>query len=213
MSNNINPSALQLYAITDRHWLAGRDLSDVVEQALQNGVTMLQLREKNLSHQELLEEAEKIQAVAAKYHIPFVINDDIEVAKEINADGVHIGQKDMALKKAREILGKDKIIGVTAPSVALAREAEKNGADYIGAGALFPTGTKKDTTPLSLESLREITQSVSIPVVAIGGIDADNVMQLKGTGIRGVAVVSAIFGQEDIPRATSKLAQLAAQLS
>jgi thiamine-phosphate pyrophosphorylase len=212
MSNNIKPSQLQLYAITDRHWLKGRELSQAVEEALQNGATTLQLREKNLSHCELLEEAQKVQAVAAKYSVPFIINDNIDIAREIDADGVHIGQTDMALSKAREILGLDKIIGVTAPTVELALEAEKNGADYIGAGAIFPTGTKKDTKPLTLENLLRITQAVSIPVVAIGGINADNLIKLQGTGISGVAVVSAIFGQEDIPHATKALAQLTTQI-
>jgi thiamine-phosphate pyrophosphorylase len=212
MSKNIKPSQLQLYAVTDRHWLNGRELSHVVEEALKNGVTMLQLREKNISHQDFVQEALKIQAVAAKYHVPLIINDDIFTAKEIDADGVHIGQKDMEPEKAREILGPEKIIGVTAPTVKTALDAERKGADYIGAGAVFSTDTKKDTTPLSFENLKEITRAVSIPVVAIGGIDADNVIKLRGTGISGVAVVSAIFGQEDISHAAATMAQLTSQI-
>jgi thiamine-phosphate pyrophosphorylase len=208
MSNNIKPYQLCLYAITDRHWLGGRELSHVVEEALKGGVTMLQFREKNLPREELIAEARKVREVAARYHVPFIVNDHVSVAKEIDADGVHIGQSDTELKTAREILGPDKIIGVTAPSVSLAVAAEQMGADYIGAGAVFPTDSKQDTKPLSLENLKKITDAVSIPVVAIGGIGADNLTQLEGTGICGIAVISAIFAADDIQKSTGTLKKL-----
>ena len=157
-------------------------------------------------------EAKEIKTIAAKYQVPFVINDDIYAAKEIDADGVHIGQSDMEYRKAREILGEDKIIGLSAGNLQEAIDAEKMGADYIGVGAVFHTDTKKDTTAMSFEELKEITDTVSIPVVAIGGISADNLMQLAGTGIDGISVISAIFGQEDPGAATKKLVELTREM-
>lgn len=208
----IKPEDLQLYAITDRYWLDGASLADQVEDVLKNGATFLQLREKNFSHEEMVEEAKTIQKIAAKYHVPFVINDDIYAAKEINADGVHIGQSDMEYQQARKILGDDKIIGVSASNLEEALAAEKLGADYIGVGAVFHTDTKADATSLTLEDLKNITDTVSIPVVAIGGINADNLLQLKGTGIDGISVISAIFGQPDPGAATRQLLELTKQL-
>ncbi|MDE6851796.1 MAG: thiamine phosphate synthase [Lachnospiraceae bacterium] len=208
----MKPTDLQLYAITDRCWLHGSRLTDQVEDVLKNGATFLQLREKEFSHADIVREAREIQLIAQKYHIPFVINDDIYAAKEINADGVHIGQSDMSYQQARRILGSDKIIGLSAGSLAEATAAEKLGADYIGVGAVFPTDTKEDATSLTMEELQLITQTVSIPVVAIGGINAENLMQLRGTGIDGISVISAIFGQPDPGAATRNLAALTRQL-
>ena len=203
---------LMVYAITDRYWLNGAKLADQVEDVLKNGATFLQLREKSFTHEEMVAEAKEIKAIAAKYQVPFVINDDIYAAKEIDADGVLIGQSDMEYRKAREILGEDKIIGLSAGNLQEAIDAEKMGADYIGVGAVFHTDTKKDTTAMSFEELKEITDTVSIPVVAIGGISADNLMQLAGTGIDGISVISAIFGQEDPGAATKKLVELTREM-
>ena len=203
---------LMVYAITDRYWLNGAKLADQVEDVLKNGATFLQLREKSFTHEEMVAEAKEIKAIAAKYQVPFVINDDIYAEKEIDADGVHIGQSDMEYRKAREILGEDKIIGLSAGNLQEAIDAEKMGADYIGVGAVFHTDTKKDTTAMSFEELKEITDTVSIPVVAIGGISADNLMQLAGTGIDGISVISAIFGQEDPGAATKKLVELTREM-
>ena len=203
---------LMVYAITDRYWLNGAKLADQVEDVLKNGATFLQLREKSFTHEEMVAEAKEIKTIAAKYQVPFVINDDIYAAKEIDAGGVHIGQRDMEYRKAREILGEDKIIGLSAGNLQEAIDAEKMGADYIGVGAVFHTDTKKDTTAMSFEELKEITDTVSIPVVAIGGISADNLMQLAGTGIDGISVISAIFGQEDPGAATKKLVELTREM-
>ncbi len=204
----INPKTLQVYAITDRYWLNGARLADQVEDILKNGATFLQLREKEFSHEDMVTEAREIKQITAKYHVPFVINDDIYAAKEIGADGVHIGQSDMAYQKAREILGPDKIIGLSASTLEEALTAEKLGADYIGVGAVFPTSTKDDATALTFKQLREITDAVSIPVVAIGGISASNLIELAGTGIDGISVISTIFGQKDPGAATRELVQL-----
>ena len=205
MSYPLKKEALTLYAITDRYWLNGNKLTDVVENVLKNGATFLQLREKEFSHEEMVQEAMEIKEIAARYQVPFVINDDIYAAKEIDADGVHIGQSDMEYQKARQILGPDKIIGISAATLEEAVAAEKAGADYIGVGAVFPTDTKADPIPVTLEELKQITDAVSIPVVAIGGINADNLTKLAGTGIDGISVISAIFGQPDPGIATKEL--------
>ena len=190
--------AMRLYAVTDRMWLNGRRLCEVVEEALKGGATMLQLREKELSSEEFLREAKEIKKVCEKYQVPFIINDNVEVAAACNADGVHVGQEDMAAGNARAILGSDKIIGVSAHTVEEAVLAEKNGADYLGVGAAFQTGTKKDAGNISHETIKQICEAVNIPVIAIGGITHDNVMELAGSGICGIAVVSAIFAAEDL---------------
>ena len=205
MSYPLRNDALTLYAITDRYWLNGRRLADVVENVLKNGATFLQLREKEFSHEEMVQEAMEIKEIAARHRVPFVINDDIYAAKEIDADGVHIGQSDMEYQKARQILGPDKIIGVSCKNVEQALLAKKHGADYLGVGAMYPTGTKKDATAVTPEVLSEICQAVDIPVVAIGGINKNRLEPLKGTGVDGVAVVSAIFAAEDIEKATREL--------
>ena len=204
----ISRKDLLLYAITDRTWLNGRSLLSQVEEVLKNGATFLQLREKNLSYNELVEEAVQIKEIAARYNVPFVINDNIYAAKESGADGVHIGQDDASYIKAREVLGDGKIIGMTAHNLNEALAAQEAGADYIGTGAVFPTSTKQDTIPLSLENLKEITDNIQIPVVAIGGINHENILRLKGSGIDGAAVISAIFAQENPGLATAKMLNL-----
>ena len=202
-----------LYAITDRGWLKeGETLESVVEDVLKSGATFLQLREKIQGHEEIVKTARNLHDLCKKYNVPFVVNDDIMAAKEIDADGVHIGQSDMEYTKAREILGPDKIIGVSAGNLAEAKEAERVGADYIGVGAVFHTDTKKDATSLTMAQLKEISEEVSIPVVAIGGISIDNALELKGTGVDGICVISAIFGSENPSEATKKLLDLSKQI-
>ena len=199
---------LLLYAVTDRTWLNGDTLYNQVEKALKGGATFIQLREKNLSNTEFLEEAKEIKQLCAKYNVPFVINDNVEIAKEIDADGVHVGQDDMEALDVRAVLGKDKIIGVSAHSVEEALLAQEHGADYLGVGAVFHTGTKSDATDLSRETLKAICDTVDIPVIAIGGISADNVLELSGNGLCGIAVISAIFAQKDIEAAARNLSEL-----
>lgn len=204
----LNKESMLVYAITDRHWTGTQTLEQQVDDVLKNGATFLQIREKNMPHDELVKEAVCIKEIAAKYNVPVVIDDDIYAVMESGVDGVHIGQNDMDYVEARKLLGDNKIIGMTAPSVSLAKKAEKLGADYIGAGAVFSTNTKKDTKPLELSTLKEICNSVSIPVVAIGGIDHSNVRELKGTDIDGVAVISALFGASDPGEATRELVSI-----
>lgn len=203
---------LTLYAVTDRSWLGEETLYQQVEQALKAGVTMVQLREKNLSPEDFEKEARALLPLCHAYHAPLIINDDVELAKRTGADGVHIGQSDMEIKKAREILGSDKIIGVTAKTVEQAKAAEASGADYLGSGAVFGSSTKKDAIPLDHDLLQKICESVQIPVVAIGGITAENAMQLKGRGIAGIAVVSGIFACSDIGQAAAELRKIAVRL-
>ena len=202
---NIDKKTLRLYAVTDRTWLDGRTLYDDVEKALKGGVTLLQLREKNMSTEDFINSAKEIKSLCEKYNVPLIINDNVEVAKAVNADGVHIGQNDMPAHEARKILGENKIIGVTAKTVEQAQKAEKDCAEYLGSCALFGTTTKCEEKKMYMKTLKSITSSVNIPVVAIGGIDGDNVLQLKGTGIVGAAVVSGIFAQDDIETATKDL--------
>ena len=191
--------------MTDRSWLNGETLYQQVEKALKGGSTFIQLREKNLDQKTFLEEAKQIKELCEKYHVPFVINDNVEIAAAIGANGVHVGQSDMEAGDVRKRLGEDKIIGVSAQTVEQALLAEKNGADYLGVGAVFHTGSKADAKEVSHETLREICKAVHIPVIAIGGIGKDNVMQLAQTGICGIAVISAIFAQSDIEAATKEL--------
>lgn len=205
---NCNKKELLLYAVTDRSWLNGRTLYEQIEDALKGGATFIQLREKDLDADSFLKEAVEIKELCARYHVPFVINDNVEIAKKIDADGVHVGQHDMEAFNVRAILGPDKIIGVSAQTVEQAVLAEKNGADYLGVGAVFHTGTKKDANSISHETVKQICQAVNIPVIAIGGISRENVMELQGTGICGIAVVSAIFAAENITEATKELKEL-----
>ncbi len=200
-----NPESLLLYAVTDRHWLNGRTLYEQVEDALKGGATFIQLREKNMCYDNFLNEAKEIKKLCARCHVPFVIDDDVDLALEVEADGVHVGQSDMEAGKVREKIGKDRILGVSAETVEEAIKAEQNGADYLGVGAVFPTGSKDDAIPVSHETLKAICDAVKIPVIAIGGITRDNVIELKGTGIVGIAVISAIFAKPDIQAATEDL--------
>ena len=192
---------LFLYLITDRQWLLNRTLSEDVEIALKNGVTMVQLREKKLSGDALLKEALEIKALCKQYSVPFIVNDDVILAAKTDADGVHVGQSDMSVADARKILGSGKIIGATAKTVEQAKTAYGQGAADLGSGAVFGSTTKEDARPMSVELLNEICDSVPIPVVAIGGITGDNVLELKGSRISGVAVISGILGVADIGNA------------
>ena len=196
---------LLLYAVTDRHWLNGETLYSQVEKTLEGGTTFVQLREKELDEAHFLEEAKKIKELCDRYHVPFVINDNVEIAKKVDADGVHVGQSDMEALDVRKTLGEDKIIGVTAKTVEQALKAQAHGADYLGVGAVFGTTSKADATKLDHKVLKEICETVDIPVVAIGGITGENVTELAGNGICGVAVISAVFGQPDIEQATKEL--------
>ena len=196
---------LLLYAVTDRYWLGERTLHDVVKESLDGGVTFVQLREKHLDQAHFLEEAKDLKMLCKAYNVPFVINDNVDIALEMDADGVHVGQSDMEAGDVRAKLGPDKIIGVSAQTVEQAVLAEKRGADYLGVGAVFPTNSKDDATDVSYETLKAICQAVSIPVIAIGGITKDNVEELSGSGICGIAVISAIYGQKNLKDAAANL--------
>lgn len=198
---------VSLYLVTDRNLLrAGRDFYDAVEEALQNGVTMLQLREKDISSKEFYEIAVRLKDIAAKYRVPFIINDRIDIALSVDADGVHLGQEDLPCSTARKIMGDNKIIGISAGCVDEAVEAERDGADYIGAGAVFYTGTKKDIgEAIGLLNLKKIKEAVKIPVVAIGGIKYSNAPDVMRTGVDGISVVSEIMASDDIGFATRRL--------
>ena len=209
---NCDKKDLLLYAVTDRSWLNGQTLCEQVEQALKGGVTFLQLREKELDDQEFLEEAQVIQQLCRKYQVPFLINDNVALAAKIGADGVHVGQSDMAAGEARAKLGTDRIIGVSARTVEEALEAQRQGADYLGVGAVFHTGSKSDAAEVDHQVLRDICSAVDIPVIAIGGITRDNVAQLKHSGECGIAVISAIFAQKNIEAAASELRMLTEEM-
>ena len=196
---------LLVYAVTDRHWLNGRTLYEVVKESLDGGVTFLQLREKDLDDENFLKEAIELKELCKEYKVPFVINDNVDIAIKMDADGVHVGQSDMEAGDVRAKLGPDKIIGVSAQTVEQAVLAEQRGADYLGVGAVFPTGSKDDADDVSHETLKAICEAVSIPVVAIGGITLENTPQLKDSGICGVAVISAIYAQDDIRKASEDL--------
>ena len=192
---------LLLYGVTDRRGLGGLSLAEAVRQSLDGGVTFVQLREKHLGREEFAAEALTLKALCAEYGVPFVINDDVELAAEVDADGVHVGQSDMAAGDVRACIGEGKILGVSAQTVEQAVAAEKCGADYLGVGAVFPTGSKDDAEDVSYDTLRDICNAVSIPVIAIGGITAANAAKLSGSGICGVAVISAIYCADDIAKA------------
>lgn len=199
------PQDLLLYAVTDRSWLGEQTLYEQVEESLQGGVTFLQLREKKMDELHFMEEAIHIKKLCARYHVPFVINDNVDIALQIDADGVHVGQNDREAGSVREQLGPNKILGVSAQTVEQAVLAEQRGADYLGVGAVFTTGSKNDADDVSIATLKSICEAVSIPVIAIGGIGMINVDKLKGTGICGIAVISAIYAQRDIRNASEKL--------
>ena len=198
--------AMLLYAVTDSSWLKeGQTLAEVVEDVLANGATFLQIREKEMEHGAFLAEARQLQAAAAARRVPFVVNDAIDIALELDADGVHVGQSDIVGKDVRAMIGPDKILGISANTVETAVAAQAAGADYIGVGAVFPTSSKDDVDVLPYETLKAICEAVSIPVVAIGGISQENVAKLAGSGICGVAVISAIYAAKNIQAAAADL--------
>lgn len=197
--------SLLLYAVTDRRWTGELNLFQQVELAIAGGATFIQLREKNLSESAFEKEAIAIQNLCRAHGIPFVVNDNVEIAKRMGADGVHVGQSDMEAGDVRTLLGPDAILGVSAQTVEQAKLAEARGADYLGVGAVFPTGSKDDAIEVPFETLKAICEAVSIPVVAIGGISEENVAELKGSGICGIAVISAIFGKKNIKKSTEEL--------
>lgn len=198
-----------LYGVTDRKWTGKMSLTEQVEIALKNGLTCLQLREKDLDYRSFLEEAKALKKLCAAYNVPLIINDNVDIAVACKADGVHVGQDDMQTSDVRRRVGSDMIIGVSAHTVGEASAAMRNGADYLGIGAVFPTSTKSNVTRMTADTLKAITTAVNIPTAAIGGITEDNMQQLSGTGVNGIAVISAIFGAEDIGKATSNLRRLA----
>lgn len=208
----VNADAMTLYAVTDRTWVKDITLMDQVKEALEGGITFLQLREKHLSKEEFIKEAREMKELSKEYKVPFVINDNIEVALAVDADGVHIGQDDMSVEEARKLLGEDKIIGVSAHNVEEAIKAQKGGADYLGVGAVCATSTKKDANVVSKEEIKKICHTVEIPVVAIGGIKKENIKTLEGTDVDGVAVVSAIFAAKDIKKDTKQLRSLVEEM-
>lgn len=210
---NIHKEDLLLYAVTDRHWLAeGEPLSHAVREALEGGTTLVQIREKTLEEAAFEAEALELQALCREYGVPFIVNDNVELAVRIGADGVHVGQEDMEAGRVRELIGPDRILGVSAQTVEGALRAEAAGADYLGVGAVFPTGSKDDAVDVPHDVLRDICEAVSIPVVAIGGITFGNMDRLADSGIAGISVISAIFGQKNIREATRSLHEKAAKL-
>ena len=204
MFRRISKQQLLLYAVTDRTWLSGRSLYEAVEESLKGGVTCLQLREKKLDTECFLEEARQLKPLCRSYGVPLIINDNVDIALKSDADGVHIGQSDGDIAATRARIG-NKILGVSASTVEEALEAERAGADYLGVGAVFPTNSKNDAERVSLSTLRDICNAVSVPVVAIGGITLDNVSLLTDSGVCGIAVISAIYAQKDIRNATERL--------
>jgi thiamine-phosphate pyrophosphorylase len=196
---------LLLYAVTDRSWLRSKTLSEQVEAALNGGATFLQLREKGIDKESIYREAMELNVLCKRFKVPFVINDYVDLALRVGADGVHVGQGDMDGKTVRTLLGPDKIMGVSVQTVQQAKAAEEVGADYLGVGAIFSTATKSDATKVNLNTLKAICKAVSIPVVAIGGITESRIVELHDSGIAGVAAVSAIFAHEDIQTKTRDL--------
>lgn len=209
---NCDKKAMLLYAVTDRAWLGGRTLYEQVEEALKGGVTCLQLREKELPYEEFLAEALELRKLCRKYNVPFIINDNVDIAVKCNADGIHIGQEDMDARDVRRIVGEDMMLGVSAQTVEQALKAEQDGADYLGVGAVFATTTKLDAADVSHEMLKRICGSVSIPVVAIGGINQSNILELTGARVDGVALVSAVFAAKDIETECQKLRRLSEKM-
>lgn len=193
-----NKEIMLLYAVTDRAWTGKQTLMEQVEDAIKGGVTCVQLREKELEDEAFLAEAIEMKEICSRYHVPFIINDDVEVAIKCGADGIHVGQKDMEAGNVRALVGKNMMIGVSVQTVEQALAAQNAGADYLGVGAVFTTTTKLDANAVSHKTLKEICETVSIPVVAIGGINKSNILELSDTGVDGVALVSAIFAAEDI---------------
>ena len=204
-----NSDSLLLYAVTDRGWVGRQTLCEQIEDALKGGATCIQLREKELDEAAFLAEAQEVKALCRRYGVPFIVNDNVELAQACGADGVHVGAEDLPVAEVRRRVGPDFIIGATAKTVEQARWAQAGGADYLGVGAIFPSPTKRNALRVTREQLKTICASVDIPAVAIGGIDAQNIDQLAGCGIRGVAVVSALFAAHDIAAAAAQLKQKA----
>ena len=204
--------SLRLYAVTDRTWLNGRSLGQVVEQAVSGGATLIQLREKNLGYEAFKYQALEIQRLCRKHNIPFIVNDNVALAQDIDSDGVHVGQSDMEAGNVRALIGTGKILGVSVRTPEEAVLAESRGADYLGAGAVFHTGSKSDAVDITHDTLRAICAAVKIPVVAIGGITLNNARELAGTGIAGLAVISAVFASQDIAGAAQELRSLAEEI-
>lgn len=201
-----------LYPVTDRAWTGRQTLTEQVEEALKGGVTCVQLREKHLNDPDFLQEAKDICALCREYGVPFIVNDNVEVAIACKADGVHVGQEDMEAGRVRKLIGEDMILGVSAHTVEEARKAVENGADYLGLGSVFPTNTKSDVDVMKRETLQAICSAVDVPIVAIGGINRDNLSSLKGSGVDGVALVSAIFSAENIEEACRELKALSREM-
>lgn len=201
-----------LYAVTDRAWSGERTLYEQVEAALKGGVTCVQLREKELDEAAFLQEAKDICALCRRYHVPFIVNDNVDIAVECGADGIHVGQEDMAAGEVRRRVGDAMILGVSVHTVEEARQAVRDGADYLGLGAVFPTSTKTDADQMTSETLRDICSAVDVPIVAIGGINRGNLLSLAGSGVDGVALVSAIFSAEDIEGNCRELRTLAERM-
>lgn len=198
--------ALKLYLITDRRFLRGRSLNESVEAAILGGVTAVQVREKDISSRQFFEISRSVKQITDYYGVPLIINDRIDIAQAVDAAGVHLGQSDLHMPVARKILGEEKIIGISAGNAAEAAEAEKHGADYVGIGAVFPTGSKSDADdPIGIEGLKDAVSSITIPSVAIGGINSDNARSVFGTGVNGISVISAILNSEDIRKAAEIL--------
>lgn len=208
----VESETMTLYAVTDSAWVGKQTLMEQVKDALDGGITFLQLREKELDHAAFLEEAKEMAKLSRQYGVPFVINDEVEIALESGAGGVHVGQDDMACRNARKLLGPDKIIGVSVHNVEEALKAQDEGADYLGLGAVKATPTKTDARVVDFEEIKKVCDAVSIPVVAIGGIKKDNLMELEGSHVDGIAVVSAIFGAGDIMRETKELRKKAEEM-
>ena len=205
---------MRLYAVTDRAWAADEDdFLAQVEAAIDGGATIVQLREKHLDEDAFLKEAERFVALCRRKGVISIINDNVEIAVRTSADGVHVGQEDLEAGRARALLGPDRIIGVSAHNVEEALAAQAAGADYLGTGAAFVTGTKTDAKPISRETIRAVTAAVDIPVVAIGGISRDNVLELAGCGLDGVAVVSALFAQKDVKAAAEEMLRLSEEIA
>ena len=210
----LDAKRLRLYAVTDRAWTDGTDgLLRQVAEAIDGGAGIVQLREKHLGQADFLEEAERFVALCREKGAVSIINDNVDIAAKVGADGVHVGQEDLEAGRARQMLGPDKVIGVSAHSVAEALAAQAAGADYLVVGAAFVTGTKTDATPISRETIRAITAAVDIPVVAIGGISRDNILELRNCGLDGVAVVSALFAQADVKAAAAELLRLSEEIA
>lgn len=208
----LNKKSLLLYAVTDRRWSDNDTFYNHIEESLEGGVTFLQLREKNLDMDSFFKEAIKVKELCTKYNVPFIINDNVEIALKSNADGIHVGQDDMDAKKVRKLIGKEKILGVSVQTVEQALFAQEQGANYLGVGAIFTTTSKDDAKNVNINTLKEICNAVNIPVVAIGGIDKDNIKQLSKTGINGIAVISAIYASKNIKNATAKLKELVEEI-